>query len=58
MSEQSPQKTPSQAPQPQTLPPGKQVVLAKTELQQIFGALSAAGYTIVGPTVSQEAIVY
>ncbi len=58
MSEQSPQKTPSQAPHPQALPPGKQVILAKTGLQQIFDALGAAGYTIVGPTVSQEAIVY
>ena len=58
MSEQSPQKPPSQAPHPQALPPGKQVVLAKSELQQIFDALGAAGYTIIGPTMSQEAIVY
>jgi sulfhydrogenase subunit beta (sulfur reductase) len=58
MSEQFPQKTPSQAPHPQALPPGKQVVLAKAELQKIFDALGAAGYTIVGPTLSQEAIVY
>jgi len=58
MSEQFPQKTPSQAPHPQALPPGKQVVLAKAELQKIFDALGAAGYTIIGPTMSQEAIVY
>jgi ferredoxin len=58
MIEQSPQKTPSLAPQPQTLPPGKQVIIAKRGLQQIFDALDAAGYTIVGPTVHQEAIVY
>ena len=58
MTEQSSQRTPSQAPPPQVLQPGKQVVLAKSGLQQIFDALGVTGYTIVGPTVHQEAIVY
>ena len=37
---------------------GKQIVIAKGELQRVFSALTAAGYTIIGPTVRQEAIVY
>ncbi len=43
----------------QSLPlTGKQIVIAKKELQCIFESLGAAGYTIVGPTMNQEAIVY
>ncbi len=53
MSEQSLQKAQGQA-----LPAGKQIVIAKSDLQQIFEALGAAGYTIIGPTIYQEAIVY
>ena len=50
MNEQSPQMAP--------LPLGKQIVIPKIGLGQIFEALGAAGYTIVGPTLGQEAIVY
>ena len=37
---------------------GNQIVIAKSELQRVFTALATAGYTIIGPTVRQEAIVY
>jgi ferredoxin len=37
---------------------GAQVVIAKPELQRIFDALSAAKYTLVGPTLRENAIVY
>jgi ferredoxin len=37
---------------------GKQIVIAKADLQAIMDALSAAGYTIIGPAVRQEAIIY
>ena len=37
---------------------GKQIIIAKAELQCILDALATAGYTIIGPTVRQEAIVY
>jgi sulfhydrogenase subunit beta (sulfur reductase) len=49
----------SPAPSPPALPPtGKQIVIAKADLQAIIDALLAAGYTVIGPTVHQEAIVY
>ncbi len=49
----------STAPSPPTLPPtGKQLTIAKADLQRIMDALAEAGYTLVGPTVRQEAIVY
>ena len=38
--------------------PGKHVVIAKEALQHIFTALRAANYTVVGPTIQEEAIVY
>ncbi|HSM58522.1 MAG TPA: 4Fe-4S dicluster domain-containing protein [Candidatus Sulfomarinibacteraceae bacterium] len=38
--------------------PGKQVIMAKAALQDLFEALQSAGYTLVGPTMEQEAIVY
>jgi len=42
-----------------TLPAtGAQVVISKPALQTIFDALRAAGYTLVGPTVRENAIVY
>jgi sulfhydrogenase subunit beta (sulfur reductase) len=37
---------------------GKHVVMPKTGLQDIFEALLEASYTVVGPTIDQEAIVY
>ena len=37
---------------------GKQVVIGKDSLQKLFAALRAADYTLVGPTVREEAIVY
>ena len=45
---------------PAEAPPlvGSQVVIAKSELQLVFAALTTAGYTIIGPTIRQEAIVY
>lgn len=38
--------------------PGKNVVIAKEALQQIINALHTANYTVVGPTVGEEAIIY
>ncbi|MFW5942352.1 MAG: 4Fe-4S dicluster domain-containing protein [Chloroflexota bacterium] len=38
--------------------PGKQVIMAKAGLQDLFETLQAAGYALVGPTLDQEAIVY
>lgn len=38
--------------------PGKNVVIAKKDLQQIITALSSASYTVVGPTTQEEAIIY
>ena len=38
--------------------PGKQVIIAKTALEDLFQALRAADYTLVGPTIQEEAIVY
>jgi len=37
---------------------GAQITLAKPALQQVFDALLAAGYLVVGPTVRESAIVY
>ncbi len=37
---------------------GQHVVIAKEALQHLFTALRAANYTLVGPTVRDEAIVY
>lgn len=37
---------------------GAYVSIAKAELQPIFEALRAAGYTLVGPTLGEGAIVY
>ncbi len=38
--------------------PGKNVVIAKEALQHLFTALRAANYTVVGPTIQEDAIVY
>ncbi len=38
--------------------PGKHIVIAKDALQTLFSTLQAANYTLVGPTVREEAIVY
>ncbi|MCB9446013.1 MAG: 4Fe-4S dicluster domain-containing protein [Ardenticatenaceae bacterium] len=38
--------------------PGKNVVVAKDDLRQIIASLRAANYTVVGPTIQEEAIVY
>lgn len=38
--------------------PGKHVVIAKEALQHLIAALRAANYTVVGPTIAEEAIVY
>ena len=38
--------------------PGKNVVIAKESLQNLFTALHAANYTVVGPTIQEDAIVY
>lgn len=38
--------------------PGKNVVIAKEMLQNLFAALHAANYTVVGPTIQEDAIVY
>ena len=44
---------------PDTLPSlGSHVSIAKEHLQRIFDALRASGYTLIGPTLDQEAIVY
>lgn len=37
---------------------GGQVVITKPALQQIFDALRATGYSLIGPTVREDAIVY
>lgn len=37
---------------------GTYVSIAKQDLQRIFDALRSAGYTVVGPTLGQEAIEY
>ena len=42
----------------QPLTPGKQVIIAKPALQRLFDTLKDAGYTLVGPTLRQGAIVY
>jgi sulfhydrogenase subunit beta (sulfur reductase) len=42
----------------QTPAPGKHVVIAKESLQHLVAALRAANYTVVGPTIAEEAIVY
>jgi ferredoxin len=56
MTEQQPPATPSK---PSSLPlTGKQIIIAKTGLQCIIDDLATAGYTVIGPTVRQEAIVY
>jgi ferredoxin len=38
--------------------PGAHVVVGKPDLQQVFDALAAGGYTLVGPTVGDGAIIY
>ena len=56
MSERQSSAAPSSSPPlPST---GKQLVIAKASLQRIIDALVEAGYTVIGPTVRQEAIVY
>jgi len=57
MTEQKPPLTSSQL-SPALPSAGKQIVIDKAELQNIIDALVAAGYTVIGPTVRQEAIVY
>lgn len=37
---------------------GKQVIIAKAALQDLFETLQDAGYRLVGPTIQEEAIVY
>jgi sulfhydrogenase subunit beta (sulfur reductase) len=37
---------------------GDRLVIARAELQQVFDTLSAAGYTLVGPTLRDDVIVY
>lgn len=37
---------------------GGHVIIPKPALQQVFDALKGAGYTLVGPTVDESAIVY
>lgn len=37
---------------------GGQVVISKPALQQLFDALRGAGYSLIGPTVREDAIVY
>jgi len=59
MSEPQSAATASPTPPPAPLPPtGKQLIIAKADLQAIIDALLTAGYTVIGPTVRQEAIVY
>jgi ferredoxin len=52
--------TEQQKTSPAGAPPlaGNQIIIAKSELQRVFSALTTGGYTIIGPTVRQEAIVY
>jgi sulfhydrogenase subunit beta (sulfur reductase) len=38
--------------------PGEKLVIAKANLQAVFDTLSGGGYTLIGPTVAEEAIVY
>jgi ferredoxin len=53
------QQQPSLAQSPPALPlTGKQIVIAKAGLQCIIDTLATAGYTVIGPTIRQEAIVY
>lgn len=41
-----------------TPPLGGHVVIAKPSLESVFGALREAGYTLIGPTVADGAIIY
>jgi formate hydrogenlyase subunit 6/NADH:ubiquinone oxidoreductase subunit I len=57
MTEQQPTAALTQS--PPVLPlTGKQIIIAKAGLQCIIDALATAGYTVIGPTVRQGAIVY
>lgn len=38
--------------------PGDQVVIAKAALQTVFDSLKNSGYTLIGPTLREEAILY
>jgi sulfhydrogenase subunit beta (sulfur reductase) len=38
--------------------PGEQVIISKESLQTIFDALHAGGYSLIGPTLADEAIIY
>jgi ferredoxin len=42
----------------QTPSPGEKIVIAKRELQSVFDALDNTGYSLVGPTLSGEAIIH
>ncbi|MBN2146533.1 MAG: 4Fe-4S dicluster domain-containing protein [Anaerolineales bacterium] len=38
--------------------PGEQIIIPKPDLQTVFDALGEAGYTLVGPTLGEGAIIY